>query len=57
MSGIDIFIAVLSAVMFFGGLYLNFRSRKLVNEYQEAHKVEPVALKSSVKKTAKLSKK
>lgn len=55
MTGTDIFIAILSAIIFFGGLYLNFTSRKLVDQYNEAHRVQPlqsktVSRKNSIKK-------
>lgn len=56
MSGVDIFIAVLCAVMLFGGLYLNFTSRRLADQYAENHRVQPVVQKASVK-GAKPSKK
>lgn len=57
MSGIDVFIAVLAAIMFFGGLYLSFLSKKLVSEYQAAHKVVSVAQKAAAQKTTKTNKK
>lgn len=49
MSGIDIFIAVICAVMLFGGLYLNFHSRSLAGKYAEEHKVQAAVPKAPVK--------
>lgn len=49
MSGIDIFIAVISAIMLFGGLYLNFTSRRLADKYAEEHRVQPNVQKAPVK--------
>lgn len=46
MSGIDIFIAILSAVMFFGGLFLNFKSRKLAEQYAKTHMVSAAVQKA-----------
>lgn len=57
MSGTDIFVAVLSVIMLFGGLYLNFTSRKLSNSYAEAHKVENSTHKAAAVKSSKVSKK
>lgn len=57
MSGVDIFIAVLSAVMLFGGLYLNVLSRKMSAAYIEAHRAQQAAQKPSAVKTSKVIKK
>lgn len=57
MTGTDIFIIALSALIFFGGLYLNFTSRKLVAKYNEAHKPEPIQVKSANQKSVKKTKK
>lgn len=57
MTGTDIFIIALSALIFFGGLYLNFTSRKLVVKYNEAHKPEPIQVKSANQKSVKKTKK
>lgn len=56
MNGIDIFIAILSAVMLFGGLYLNALSRRLADEYAEAHKASAPAPKPSIQKNTKVQK-
>ncbi|MDI6619400.1 MAG: hypothetical protein QME45_12155 [Clostridiales bacterium] len=52
MSGVDIFIAALSAVMFFGGLYLNFKSRRLVDQYNEEHR-KVTAIQKNVRASRK----
>lgn len=57
MTGTDIFITALSALIFFGGLYLNFTSRKLVEEYNEAHRPQPIQAKIVSQKSAKNIKK
>lgn len=49
MSGTDIFITILSAVMLIGGLYLNSVSRKLSERYAETHKPEST-IKNTVNK-------
>lgn len=53
MSGVDIFIAVLSAVMFFGGLYLNIKSRKMTDAYAESHRPQTVQAKASARTNLK----
>lgn len=57
MSGTDIFVAILSVVMFFGGLYLNVTSRKLADQYAESHRPEPVVQKGMTPKAKKVQKK
>lgn len=47
MSGIDIFIAAISALIFFGGLYLNIKSVKLVDQYKKSHAVQPSKIKTA----------
>ena len=49
MSTVDIFIAILSAVILFGGMYLNIKSRRLADEYAQAHKPQIVSGKTPVK--------
>jgi hypothetical protein len=49
LSGIDIFIALLCVVMLFGGLYLNITSRRMADQYAEAHRAQPVVQKAPVK--------
>lgn len=56
MSGVDIFIAVLCAVMLFGGLFLNMKSVKLVDGYKRSHAVKPSNV-SGAKAKAKVKKK
>lgn len=53
LSGTDIFVAVICAVMLFGGLYLNFVSRKLSNQYFESHKPEINQPKAPISKPVK----
>lgn len=48
MNGVDIFIAILCAVMFFGGLYLNIVSKKLSAQYAESHSNENIVKKNIV---------
>ncbi len=54
MSGVDIFIAILCGVMFFGGLYLNHKSRKLAEQYAESHKTESPVQKSAASRKGKV---
>lgn len=49
MSTIDIFIAILSAVMLFGGIFMNIKSRKLAEGYAEAHRPQVVSGRTPVK--------
>lgn len=56
MSGVDIFIAILTGVMFFGGLYLNFKSRKMAEQYAESHRVASPVEKQAALKNTKIQK-
>lgn len=53
MSGIDIFVAIISAVMLIGGFYLNVTSRRLAEQYSQSHKPEPIAQKAPVQRVGK----
>lgn len=57
MTGTDIFVGVLFAIIFFGGIFLNFRSRKLVDLYNAEHRVQPVNVKGVNQKSVKSIKK
>lgn len=57
MTGTDIFIIALCALIFFGGLYLNFTSRKLVDKYNAEHRPEPIQAKIANRKQTKSIKK
>ena len=57
MTGIDIFVSIICAIMLFGGLYLNLTSRKLADQYAVAHRPEAVISKAPVQKSGKVQKK